>query len=180
MSVRIAVPGRGKCRGDFNHVSRLLATPAPPLPGFEWAADAPFALSFTTEDTPLKTFQFVLAMAITIALASMALAAPPAAPRADPTAQWLNGVRGRHGLRGCVYDAALAGDAAVNSQIQTRRGLGHFYMGHALRQDSGWGSLPAVMNSWLGSPPHLAAIIDPRVTRYGLAGAGAYWTLNLR
>jgi uncharacterized protein YkwD len=100
----------------------------------------------------------------------------------DPTGfiNWLNGVRAQYGLGAVAYDPGLAGEAAVNSQIQNSRGIGHFSMGSARRQNSAMGSIGSIGAMWLNSPAHRAALLDPSVRWMGLAGVGAYWTLNLR
>lgn len=91
---------------------------------------------------------------------------------------WLNGVRAQHGLRPVVWDGNLAADAATNSAIQARRGLGHFYFGRARRQNSAMGGYSALPSLWWSSPAHRAALLDPTITRAAVAGYGAYWTFN--
>jgi uncharacterized protein YkwD len=53
-------------------------------------------------------------------------------------------------------------------------------MGPARRQNSAMGSIASIGAMWLNSPAHRAALLDPSVRWMGLAGSGAYWTLNLR
>lgn len=91
---------------------------------------------------------------------------------------WLNGYRASRGLRPVGWDPGLAAEAAANNAQQRRRGLGHFFMGSARRQNSAMGGDPAAM--WAASPAHNSALLDPSVTLLGLAGDGAYWTANLR
>lgn len=93
---------------------------------------------------------------------------------------WLNGVRAQHGLGAVGYDPSLAGWAAANSAEQTRRGLGHFIMGPARRQNSAMGSASSIGSMWMNSPAHRAALLDPSIRWIGLAGVGAYWTFNAR
>lgn len=93
---------------------------------------------------------------------------------------WLNGVRAQHGLRPVTFDPSLAGWAAANNSQQAARGLGHFVMGPARRQNSAVGSAASIGSQWMNSPAHRAAMLDPSVTTIGLAGNGSYWTLNLR
>lgn len=93
---------------------------------------------------------------------------------------WLNGVRAQYGLSAVGYDANLASWAAANSAEQTRRGLGHFIMGPARRQNSAMGSAGSIGSMWMNSPAHRAALLDPSIRWIGLAGAGAYWTFNAR
>lgn len=101
---------------------------------------------------------------------------------ADPAGfvGWLNAERARRGLSPVSWDAALAADAATNNAYQSSRGLGHFYMGRARRQNAGMGGLAQVESMWLADPPHAAAMLDPSIRLVGLAGSGAYWTYNAR
>lgn len=91
---------------------------------------------------------------------------------------WLNGVRSQRGLRAVACDAALCGWANANNAQQQVRGIGHYVMGPARRQNSGMGSYSAVVGMWLKSPLHLAALLDPSITRIGIANCGSYWTYN--
>ena len=100
----------------------------------------------------------------------------------DPSGftNWLNGVRARSGLAPVGYDPNLASWAAANNGQQQARGLGHYVMGPARRQNSAMGSAGSIGQMWLNSPAHRAAMLDPSVRWIGLAGMGMYWTLNLR
>lgn len=91
---------------------------------------------------------------------------------------WLNAYRRSAGLGPVAYDANLSGWAASNNGQQQARGMGHHVMGPARRQNSGWGSLDAVSAMWAASPAHQAALLDPSITRIGIAGDGAYWTFS--
>ena len=91
---------------------------------------------------------------------------------------WLNGVRAQYGLRPVGYDANLESWAAANSAQQAARGLGHFVMGPARRQNAAMGNSASIGNQWMASPAHRAAMLDPTITRIGLAGNGSYWTMN--
>jgi uncharacterized protein YkwD len=101
---------------------------------------------------------------------------------ADPAGflGWLNAERARRGFSPVTWDAALAADAAANNAQQSARGLGHFYLGSARRQNAGMGALGQVESMWLASPAHAAALFDPSIRLVGLAGAGPYWTYNAR
>jgi uncharacterized protein YkwD len=110
-------------------------------------------------------------------------AAAQPAPAVQPAGDygftaWLNGVRARYGLRPVGYDANLANWAAANNAQQSRRGLGHFVMGPARRQNAAIGNAMSVGATWMASPAHRAALLDPTITRIGLAGLGSYWTFN--
>jgi uncharacterized protein YkwD len=91
---------------------------------------------------------------------------------------WLNGVRAQYGLAAVGYDSNLAGWAAANSAEQSRRGLGHFVMGPARRQNSAMGSAASIGSMWMNSPAHRAALLDPSIRWIGLAVYGSYWTFN--
>jgi hypothetical protein len=110
----------------------------------------------------------------------VATTAAPAAPTCDPYGftPWLNGVRAQHGLAPVGYDPNLESWAAVNNSHQNSRGLGHFVMGAARRQNSAMGNYANIGSMWLGSPAHASALLDPTITHIGLSGSGSYWTFN--
>jgi hypothetical protein len=90
---------------------------------------------------------------------------------------WLNATRASYGLGAVGYDENLSNWAAMNNSQQQARGLGHFVMGPARRQNSAMGGgFPGGM--WMASGPHRAALLDPTITWFGIAAAGAYWTFN--
>lgn len=90
---------------------------------------------------------------------------------------WLNSVRARHGLGAVSYDANLESWASQNNAMQSSRGLGHFVMGPARRQNSAMTpGFPGQM--WMDSPGHRSALLDPSITRIGIAFNGSYWTFN--
>jgi uncharacterized protein YkwD len=89
---------------------------------------------------------------------------------------WLNSVRASYGLGPVNYDPNLSNWAAMNNNQQQAYGLGHFVMGPARRQNSAMGGFPGAM--WMASPAHSAALLDPTITWFGIAAAGAYWTFN--
>lgn len=105
--------------------------------------------------------------------------AAPASYGSDPYGflSWLNGIRASYGLGAVNYDANLSNWAALNNDQQQARGLGHFVMGPARRQNSAMGGVfPGAM--WMASPAHRAALLDPTISWIGIAAAGAYWTFN--
>ena len=110
--------------------------------------------------------------------------APAAAPAAASSGDaygftaWLNGVRASYGLGAVGYDPNLESWAAQNNSQQAARGLGHYVMGPARRQNSAMGGFPGVEAMWLASPAHRAALLDPTISFIGIAGAGAWWTFN--
>ena len=91
---------------------------------------------------------------------------------------WLNSTRASYGLSAVGYDANLESWAASNNGHQQSRGLGHYVMGSARRQNSAMGSYSSIGSMWMNSPAHRAALLDPTITRIGLAGSGSYWTFN--
>ena len=78
--------------------------------------------------------------------------------------------------RAVGYDANLSNWAAMNNNQQQAQGLGHFVMGPARRQNSATGGASPARCGWL--PAHRAALLDPTITWFGIAAAGAYWTFN--
>ena len=93
---------------------------------------------------------------------------------------WLNATRASYGLPAVGYDPNLESWAAVNSAQQAARGLGHFVMGPARRQNSAMGGYPGIESMWMASPAHRAALLDPTIQWIGIAAYGAYWTFNVR
>ncbi len=91
---------------------------------------------------------------------------------------WLNGVRASYGLSAVSYDGNLENWAHANNAQQAARGLGHFVMGPARRQNAAIGSSATIGSQWMNSPAHRAGLLDPSITRVGLAGSGSYWTWN--
>jgi uncharacterized protein YkwD len=109
-----------------------------------------------------------------------------AAPAAVPTVAgdpygfvgWLNATRAAYGLSAVGYDANLTNWAAMNNDQQAARGMGHFVMGPARRQNSAMGAFANIGAMWMNSPAHRAALLDPTISAIGIAGLGAYWTFN--
>jgi uncharacterized protein YkwD len=118
-----------------------------------------------------------------------AAAAPAAAPAPATTASvensdpygflsWLNATRASYGLPAVGHDPNLSGWAAENNNHQAARGMGHFVMGPARRQNAAFGSFANIGSMWMNSPAHRAALLDPTIRWMGIAGLGAYWTFN--
>ena len=104
----------------------------------------------------------------------------PAQSSGDPYGftAWLNATRASYGLAPVSYNPSLAGWAAQNNAQQQSRGMGHYVMGPARRQNSATGSYSSIGAMWMGSPAHRAALLDPSIRWIGIAGLGAYWTFN--
>ena len=104
------------------------------------------------------------------------------APPGDPYGflQWLNATRAQYGLAAVGHDQNLSNWAAENNNHQAARGMGHFVMGPARRQNAAWGANSAadVGLMWMNSGGHRAALLDPTIRWMGIAAAGAYWTFN--
>ena len=103
-----------------------------------------------------------------------------AEPASDPYGftAWLNATRAAYGLPPVGYDPNLSNWAASNNEQQAARGMGHFVMGPARRQNAAMGGFPGVETMWMNSPAHQAALLDPTIRWIGIAGLGAYWTFN--
>ena len=101
-------------------------------------------------------------------------------PSGDPYGftSWLNATRAGYGLAPVGYDPNLAGWAAQNNSHQQSRGMGHYVMGPARRQNSAMGNYASIGSMWMNSPAHRAALLDPSIRWVGIAGLGAYWTFN--
>lgn len=91
---------------------------------------------------------------------------------------WLNTTRAQYGLSAVGYDPNLTNWAAMNNNHQSSRGMGHYVMGPARRQNSAMGAYANIGAMWMASPAHRAALLDPTIRFVGIAGAGAYWTYN--
>jgi uncharacterized protein YkwD len=91
---------------------------------------------------------------------------------------WLNATRAAYGLPAVAYDPNLSGWAAMNNDQQAARGMGHFVMGPARRQNSAMGAFGNIGSMWMNSPAHRAALLDPTIRAIGIAGLGAFWTFN--
>jgi hypothetical protein len=91
---------------------------------------------------------------------------------------WLNATRSQYGLPPVGHDPNLSGWAAENNNHQAARGMGHFVMGPARRQNAAMGSFGNIGSMWMNSRGHRAALLDPTIRWFGLAGLGAYWTFN--
>ncbi len=118
---------------------------------------------------------------------------------------WLNEYRRKNGLGPLAYDPNLDRFAARNNTEQlSRNTVGHFdnktpygmpTLQNASRRASAYATLYGDglfdAEGWVHSPLHNAALLDPTVTRYGIAGVSAagpnygrpqsdaYWTLEL-
>lgn len=91
---------------------------------------------------------------------------------------WLNATRTSYGLSAVGHDPNLTNWAAMNNNQQAARGMGHFVMGPARRQNSAMGAFANIGSMWMNSPAHRAALLDPTIRWIGIAGLGAYWTFN--
>ena len=91
---------------------------------------------------------------------------------------WLNATRAAYGLPAVGHDPNLSSWAAENNNQQAARGMGHFVMGPARRQNAAFGSVSNIGSMWMNSPAHRAALLDPTIRWIGIAGLGAYWTFN--
>jgi hypothetical protein len=91
---------------------------------------------------------------------------------------WLNSTRAAYGLAAVGYDPNLSSWAAENNNHQAARGMGHYVMGAARRQNSAMGDFASIGAMWMNSPAHRAALLDPTIRSIGIAGLGAYWTFN--
>jgi uncharacterized protein YkwD len=140
------------------------------------AATEPVA---ATPDTTAATTGASVTAATTTAAPAPAAPAP-AAPASDPYGflNWLNSTRAAYGLPAVGYDPNLESWAAMNSAEQASRGIGHFVMGPARRQNSAMGGFPGIESMWMNSPAHRAALLDPTIQWIGIAAYGAYWTFN--
>jgi len=109
-----------------------------------------------------------------------ATAATTTTVEADPYGflSWLNATRAAYGLAPVGHDPNLSAWAAENNNHQAARGMGHYVMGPARRQNSAFGSFANIGSMWMNSGGHRAALLDPTIRFMGIAGLGAYWTFN--
>ncbi len=157
------------------------------------ATEGSQAVQMTTAGTPVVQTAYVAqtpaqpattaegAVAQPAATAEGAAAQPAAAaPASDPYGflSWLNSTRASYGLAAVGYDPNLESWASANNMQQASRGMGHYVMGPARRQNSAMGGFPGVESMWMSSPAHRAALLDPTIRWIGIASYGAYWTFN--
>lgn len=103
-----------------------------------------------------------------------------------------NAVRAQYGLGRVTYDASLSTWAHRNNNRQLLFGLGHWVMGPVRFQNSAAGMMfgegtslvpmdaRKVIEIWMSSPGHRAAMLSPVITVYGVHQLSKYWTLNMR
>jgi uncharacterized protein YkwD len=132
----------------------------------------------TYQTQPPQTPEPAPASATTTSEAAATAAAPTVAGDPYGFVGWLNATRAAYGLSAVGYDANLSNWAAMNNDQQAARGMGHFVMGPARRQNSAMGAFANIGSMWMNSPAHRAALLDPTITAIGIAGLGAYWTFN--
>jgi uncharacterized protein YkwD len=149
------------------------------------AAEAPTSVpvvptSYTTNETQPAAGAATAAPGATAAIAATTVAAPASLEAGDPYGftGWLNATRASYGLSAVGHDPNLSNWAAENNNHQAARGMGHFVMGPARRQNAAFGSVSNIGAMWMNSPAHRAALLDPTIRWIGIAGLGAYWTFN--
>jgi uncharacterized protein YkwD len=132
------------------------------------------------EEAKREAAKRVTAIALSLALNGARTEPEPAVAASDPYGftDWLNATRASYGLPAVGHDPNLSNWAAVNNSHQASRGLGHFVMGPARRQNAAVGSISNIGSMWMNSPAHRAALLDPTIRWIGIAGLGAYWTFN--
>jgi uncharacterized protein YkwD len=169
-----------------------VAQPATPVVPVSYSpapttASAPVAAT-TTASAPVAATTMASAPVAATTTASAPVAATTTASATEPTAVesgdpygflgWLNATRAAYGLPAVGHDPNLSGWAAENNNHQAARGMGHFVMGPARRQNAAFGSFASIGSMWMNSPAHRAALLDPTIRWMGIAGLGAYWTFN--
>lgn len=92
----------------------------------------------------------------------------------------LNAQRAARGLAPVAFSYDCYADACQNNRFQRVRGLGHFFMGRARRQNAGMGyrSASQVLIGWMNSPGHAAALFDPTIRVAAVAQDGGAWTFS--
>lgn len=106
------------------------------------------------------------------------------APTTDPYgfAAVLNAHRAAAGLPALAYDQSLSEWAAANNNQQAAKGIGHHVVPNCY-QNCAWNSTSAseAASDWMNSRGHRANMLNPSVTRFGIAyGPGPYWTMNVQ
>jgi uncharacterized protein YkwD len=144
------------------------------------AQHSPSTTPATGAANPPKAVQIAAASAKPVAQPQPARTTYVPAPAGDPYGftAWLNATRASYGLPAVGYDPNLTNWAAVNNSHQASRGMGHYVMGSARRQNSAMGHYASIGAMWMNSPAHRAALLDPSIRSIGIAGFGAYWTFN--
>jgi uncharacterized protein YkwD len=135
------------------------------------------AVTQTTTDTQVNSTSDTTSSTVPAATATAAAGSTDAGDPYGFTA-WLNATRAAYGLAPVGHDPNLSSWAALNNTHQVARGIGHFVMGPARRQNSAMGGVGDIGSMWMASPAHRAALLDPTIRWIGIAGLGAYWTFN--
>lgn len=155
-----------------------------PTAAATYAPATAYATGPVVAPAPVQQVAYVPAAPVAAPAAETVAAAP--APAADHEAYgflaMLNRYRASLGLGPVALDPSLSGWAHRNNLVQSLRGLGHHVNPNVL-QNCGWnyGSPDGVFQGWLNSPGHRANMLEPSITRIGLAhGPGPYWTMNAR
>jgi len=88
----------------------------------------------------------------------------------------LNEYRVSRGLRPVVHDPGLSRDARVNNGMAAPHG----FMGRARVQNwgSGFSTARGVLRGWQQSPGHNQSLLDPTISRAGIAYSNGEWTFN--
>ncbi|WP_353471609.1 CAP domain-containing protein [Salipiger sp. H15] len=115
----------------------------------------------------------------------------------DPSGAQLNALRQQQGLAALSYSPVLekvaqghASDMARMDKL-THTGSDGSQIGDRVKR-SGYnmrraaenvalngGGLDGAMQGWINSPPHLANMLKPDVSEYGIARSGNYWVMVL-
>lgn len=106
----------------------------------------------------------------------------PVTSASHATASGINSVRAQYGLPALAYDITMEQWAGINNQHQRARGMGHYVVAPARRQNAAYNYADAgsVIRAWMASAGHRDAILDPTITVIGVAWDGVYWTMNAR
>ena len=142
-----------------------------------YSTESPRSAVVTDADKTAATTGAAVPAAVSSLVAST-VAAVAAANDPYGFVSWLNATRAAYGLPAVGHDPNLSSWAAENNNHQAARGMGHFVMGPARRQNAAFGAYSSIGTMWMNSPAHRAALLDPTIRWIGIAGLGAYWTFN--
>ena len=142
-----------------------------------YSTESPRSVVVTDADKTAATTGAAVPAAVSSLVASEAAVAAVAAAN-DPYGfvSWLNATRAAYGLPAVGHDPNLSSWAAENNNHQAARGMGHFVMGPARRQNAAFGAYSSVGTMWMNSPAHRGPCLIPP-----FAGSGSpAWVLTGR
>jgi len=113
---------------------------------------------------------------LTLLIAAVVLLAPMIfTENPQSVYEQINELRAEHGLSALVWDNQLAVQAQAHSEWMKESGSFN-HSSHSVYECINMGG--SSVESWMNSPPHLAILLSPNITRCGVGIAGQYATFQ--